>query len=340
MTSTRPPFGRTILAAASLLAISTLATTAQPATAGSSQGGQAITPGPTPADVRTLGDPVAGPRDLDTRGTALPTSVQRGALAALGDVTARWNSLGTPASILPASGSLGAAPGAPVDAARGWLRDHSDVFGMSRSAVDDLVVVSSQKLAQSEARAVLFREDFDGIAPAIGGLVTVGVADGEVAYVSSSLARTSSAMPAATLSPLQGWLEAASNLSVCVPAAQVAAITREVSDGWTRLTVPGFAQEQLVRLRALPMADGSVRPVLEANVVDVTGGASLAFTTLVDGVTGTVLARHNKAENFAYNDVFTGSVTPDACGPRHPFELEDDLTRSITAIATGLPVDD
>ena len=31
-------------------------------------------------------------------------------------------------------------------------------------------------------------------------------------------------------------------------------------DGWTRLTVPGFAQEQQVRLRALPMADGSVRP--------------------------------------------------------------------------------
>ena len=67
-----------------------------------------------------------------------------------------------------------------------------------------------------------------------------------------------------------------------------------MSGGWTRLTVPGFAQEQQVRLRALPMADGTVRPVLEANVVNVAGGASLAFTSLVDAVTGEVLARHNK----------------------------------------------
>jgi extracellular elastinolytic metalloproteinase len=88
------------------------------------------------------------------------------------------------------------------------------------------------------------------------------------------------------------------------------------------------------------MADGSVRPVLEANVVNVAGGASLAFTTLVDGVTGEVLARHNKTDNFAYNDVFTGAVTAEACGPKHPFELEDDLTRTITAVATGIPTDD
>ena len=47
-----------------------------------------------------------------------------------------------------------------------------------------------------------------------------------------------------------------------VPAGQVADITRTERGGWTRLTVPGFAQEQQVRLRALPMADGSVRPVL------------------------------------------------------------------------------
>ena len=75
MTLPRHRFGRTTLAAASLLAISTLSTIASPATAEpSSAGDEAITPGPTPADVRTLGDPVAGPRDLDARGTALPTA--------------------------------------------------------------------------------------------------------------------------------------------------------------------------------------------------------------------------------------------------------------------------
>lgn len=340
MTQPRTRFGRTTLAAASLLAISTLTTIAGPATAESTSSATAVTPGPTPRDVRTLGDPVAGPADVDTRGTAAPSALQRQAVSALGDVTARWGSLGTPASILPRSGSLGAAPGTPAAGARAWLRDHAAAFAMTADNVDDLELVSAQAFAGSDARAVLFRQDFGGVAPALGGLVTVGVADGRVAYVSSSLARTTGTMPAATLTPLQGWLKAATNLSVGVPAAQLADITRTVSGGWTRLTVPGFAQEQQVRLRALPMADGSVRPVLEANVVNVTGGASLAFTSLVDGITGDVLARHNKTENFAYNDVFTGAITATECGPKHAFDLEDDLTKSITAVATGLPVDD
>ena len=340
MTSSRRRTGPVALAASSLLAITTFATLAAPATAEAGEQAPSVTPGATPADVRTLGDPVAGPRDLDTRGTARPTDLQRQAVDTLGRVTARWNQLGTPASILPADGSLGAAPGAPADGARAWLRDHAALFGMDGADVDDLELVSSQALARSQARAVLFRQDFGGVAPALGGLVTVGVADGQVAYVSSSLARTTGVMPAAVLTPLEGWLKAAANLSVGVPAAQVPAITKTVSGGWTRLTVPGFAQEQQVRLRALPMADGSVRPVLEANVVDVTGGASLAFTSLVDAVTGTVLVRHNKVDNFAYNDVFQGTVPPGGCGPKHPFELTDDLTRSITAVATGAPVDD
>ncbi|MCP3422067.1 M36 family metallopeptidase [Nocardioides pinisoli] len=336
MTRPRPRLGRTLLAAATLLAISTLTTIASPATAEP----ETVTPGPTPPDVRTLGDPVAGPGDVDTRGTATPTAAQRRAVAEMGEVTARWGSLGTPASILPADGSLGAAPGTPVEAARAWLRANAEAFGMPAAAVDDLALVSSQRFADSDARAVLFRQDVDGLAPAVGGLVTVGVADGRVAYVSSSLARTTGTLPEATLTPLQGWLKAATDLSVGVPAAQVGDITSTVDRGWTRLTVPGFAQEQQVRRRALPMADGSVRPVLEANVVNVAGGASLAFTTLVDAVTGEVLVRHNKTENHVYNDVFTGTTTATECGPKHAFDLTDDLTRSITAVASGLPVDD
>ena len=110
-------------------------------------------PGPTPADVRTLGDPVAGPADTDTRGTASPTAAQQAAVDALGAVSARWGSLG----------------------------------------------------------AVLLRQDFDGLAPALGGLVAVAVADRRGSYVSSSLARTTGTAPAATLTPLQGWLAAATD---------------------------------------------------------------------------------------------------------------------------------
>ena len=87
-------------------------------------------PGPTPAVSRTLGDPVHGLREVDVRGTVAPTALQRSAVAALGPAQLRWNDLGTPASILPKDGSLGAAPGDPVTAARAWVTDHATLLGL------------------------------------------------------------------------------------------------------------------------------------------------------------------------------------------------------------------
>ena len=67
-----------------------------------------------------------------------------------------------------------------------------------------------------------------------------------------------------------------------MPGGQVGDIVTTVANGFTQLDVPGFAQTQQARLRALALADGSVRPVIEANVVDVTGGSTLAYTLMVD----------------------------------------------------------
>ena len=104
-------------------------------------------------------------------------------------------------------------------------------------------------------------------------MVTVGVANGEIAYVSSSLTTDRPARPGRRRSrPLEGWLEAAAERRPRRRRPATSATSRDASsDGWTRLTVPGFAQEQQVRLRALALADGTVRPVFEANVVDVAG---------------------------------------------------------------------
>ncbi len=298
-------------------------------------------PGPAPSLV-TLGDPVAGPSDVDRRGTVLPTAAQRRAAGTLGAVDLRWNDFGTPSSILPADGSLGrASSDDAAKAARAWLSDHAPVFGLRRAQVADLEVVNAQRFAQSNARAVLFRQRFGTLSPALGSMVTVGVADGEIAYVSSSLTRSAGVVPAAVLSGLQGWLEAAADVGRGVPAADVAAIEATEAGGWTRLTVPGFAQEQQVRLRALAMADGRVRPVLEANVVDVRGGAALAYTSMVDAVTGEVLHRQNQVENSSDVHQFNGTVTATECGPRHPFELTDGKTRTIVAVANSVvPTDD
>jgi extracellular elastinolytic metalloproteinase len=336
----RRRIGRTSLAVAALLAISTLTTIASPATA--EPEAPAVSPGLTPDDVRTLGDPVHGLEDKDTRATVAPTALQRASVAALGPTILRWNDLGSPASILPEDRTLGAAPGAPAAGARAWLAQHAAVFGLTASDVADLELVNEQALAGIAARAVLFRQRYGGLVPADGGLVTVGVADEEVAYVSSSLTRADAAPPAATLSPLEGWLKAAADVRPGTKSAGIEVLGRATALGdWTRLQVPGLAQEQQVRLRALATGADTVRPVYEANVVDMPeGGHAHASTVVVDAVTGDVLLRRNQVDNAAYNDVFTGTFTATACGPVHSFELEDDLTRQINAVAVAAPVDD
>ncbi len=339
---TPPARRRRTTAALALLTAAVLPGLTQlPAVAGTSPVAATADPALHPDDVVTLGDPVAGLADLDVRDAVAPLASQRAAVAALGDVDLRWNASGTPSSILPADGVLGPDTGTPVQTARAWLADHAGLFGLRAADLAGLVLVNDQAMPDTAARAVLLRQDFGGLAPARGGLVTVGIAaDGTVAYVSSSLARTTAAPPAASLSPLEGWVAATRDVRPTFDTGLLDDVVDSVSGGWTRLQVPGFAQEQQVRLRALPMPDGSVRPVLEANVVDTEAGDAFAYTSLVDAVTGDVLVRQNQVENAMYDDVFTGSVTATACGPMHTFELGDDLTRTINAVGIAAPVDD
>jgi extracellular elastinolytic metalloproteinase len=291
--------------------------------------------------VITPGDPVAGLDDLDRRGVTGPSTAQTRAVARLRVDDVRWNDFGTPASLLPRSGSLGKATSSdPAVAARAWLRDHAAVFGLTTAQIEALELVNVQRFAQSDARAVLFRQRFGSLVPSIGSMVTVGVAHGDIAYVSSSLTKTKGSPAAPALSPLEGWLEAAENVGRAVSGGQVDDIESSVSNGFTRLDVPGFAQEQQARLRALAFADGSVRPVIEANVVDVEGGSTLAYTLMVDAVTGAVLHRHNQVDNADGAAPFVGSTSAQGCGPLHPFALSDDATKQIVAVSVGAPIDD
>jgi extracellular elastinolytic metalloproteinase len=296
---------------------------------------------PSLDDLVTPGDAVAGLADLDVRGVTKPSAAQVRAASALRLNDVRWNDFGTPASLLPKSGSLGKATSSdPAVAARAWLRDHAAVFGLTAEKIDTLELVNVQRFAQSDARAVLFRQSFGSLVPAIGSMVTVGVANGEIAYVSSSLTKTTGAPAAATLSPLEGWLKAAANVGRAVPEGKVGDIVSSVANGFTQLDVPGFAQQQQARLRALALADGSVRPVIEANVVDVTGGSALAYTLMVDAVDGKILHRHNQVDNADGVEPFTGSTSAQGCGPLHPFTLTDGDTKQIVALSVAVPVDD
>ncbi|HLN75669.1 MAG TPA: M36 family metallopeptidase [Nocardioidaceae bacterium] len=286
--------------------------------------------------VVTWGDSPAALPDLDLRGSALPTLAQRRAAETLG-ATVRWNELGTPSSIYSPTGNLGAATSTDaVAAARTWLQSHRALLGVSSDQVAGLELVSNQRLSDSPARAVLFRQTFGDLSPALGSMVTVGVANGRIVYVSSSLSRTTSTPEPAKLTAVQAWQIAAASVG---RETALDSIDDTVKAGWTRLQVDGFAQQQQVRLRALALADGTVRPVFETNVVDSKAGKALAYTFMVDAVTGRVLHRENKVEHVvaAASEGTTqiqGTVTAKSCGPKHPFKLTDANTKQIVVGAT------
>ena len=287
-------------------------------------------------DVVTLADAVPGLDDLDTRGRVAPAAAVKAAAGALDAVDLRYNQYGTPASILPADGVLAtASSSSPVEAARDWLRDNAAAFGLSTAQVDALELVSSQKLAQSPARAVLFRQRFGDLASALDGMVTVGVARGTIAYASSSLVPTDDTVSEsdATLEPVEAWVKAAADVGRDVTLAELAKVTESL--GWTRFRVPDFAQEQQVRLRALALADGTVRPVYETNVVDIENGATLAYTSMVDAETGEILHRQNQVEHSSDFVPFQGDITGTTCGEPHEFSLSDGNTRQIDIAASA-----
>ena len=143
------------------------------------------------APVGTLADPVAGLEDVDTRGVTKPSSAQLLAARRLGATSLRWNAFGTPSSILPADGVLARTGGAaPAAAARSWLVRNASLFGLTADQMRSLDLVNDQRMAGYDGHAVLFRQRFGDLTPALGSMVTVGVARGEIAYVSSSLTRT------------------------------------------------------------------------------------------------------------------------------------------------------
>ncbi len=294
------------------------------------------------------GDSPLASEDVDTRGAVQPTAAQRSAASAL-DASVRWNRFGTPSSIFASDGQLGTggAGGAAADA-RGWLRANRAVFGLAAARFDAaaLEVVSEQKFADSGARAVLFRQVFDGLAPAISSMVTVGVTNNRIVYVSSSLTRTGATTVAdPTLTPRQGWLAAADSVDAGAALTDITGFITK--NGWSRFKVAGMDQEQQVRLRALATANGTVRPVYEANVVDVSGGDASAYTVMVDAVSGAVRYRESLVEHAGGLDesatgglaatessnLIQGEITATECGPAHDIVLSDNLTKQIVVSA-------
>jgi extracellular elastinolytic metalloproteinase len=170
-----------------------------------------------PAD--PLGEQQHAPRDQDNRtGTASPNSQQR-ALASRTGGSISWNPLGTPHSLGPAQQPLASGLSAdPETAARQYLVQNRELFGLDEAAVTSLERLLVRPIGSGAV--VTLRQHFGDLPAGHDGLVTVGVAKGEVISVSSSLSRDTSAPKAATISADQAYAAALTDAGLT--AAQVA----------------------------------------------------------------------------------------------------------------------
>ncbi|MFI0417747.1 M36 family metallopeptidase [Spongiactinospora sp. 9N601] len=199
---------------------------------------------------------VAPPATLDRAGT-----------------TVRWNSLGTPAVVTgrkPLAEGLGADP---EQAARAYLKANEGMFGLPAAAVDALEKVAVNPIGKGHA--VLLRQRFGGLPAGVDGMVAVGVFDGSVVHVTSTLSRETGAPPAARITARQAEEIAARDGDVNLATAAVRKVT-EV---------------------AVPAPDG-IHSAFQVTLAGAGSDGGLSgVTTHVDGVTGAVLVRENQVDH-------------------------------------------
>ena len=274
----------------------------------------------------------SGGGNLDTRtGHVAPSAAQVARVGELG-ASVRWNRFGTPASLRKEGGWLAEGLGTDAAAAaRAFVAANAVLFRLSDTS--SLELVNDVTLQGTDAHAVLFRQRFGELAAVQDGLLAIGVRDGKVAYVSSTIAGDAAAPAGATLSAVDAWVSAATHGGLDVSIVSVSNVRTE--DGWTVFDVAGLAQPQRARLGALPVPGDGVRAVFEANVVEA-GAAPLAYSAYVDARSGDVLVRTTRVEYLAAPTVesFSGTYTPTSCGSMHEFAVGEGV-RSIDVTATS-----
>jgi extracellular elastinolytic metalloproteinase len=223
------------------------------------------------------GGPAALP-DKDVRpGRAAPTATQQTQVKKTqgADATVRWNALGTPATLTAAGTPLATGlPADPEQAARAYLKANAAVFGQTDASLDALEKVAVNPIGKGAA--VLLRQRFGNLPAGYDGQVAIGVVDGKVVSVTSTLARDTAAPAAATLSSQQAVDAAARDAGMKVAAAET-----KKSD-----------------LVAVPTTQGA-RSAYRVTLINANEAA--AVTSYVDARSGEVLIRENLVDNDTDN---------------------------------------
>jgi hypothetical protein len=241
--------------------------------------------------------------DKDIRpGRAAPTRQQR---TQAGDATVSWNKLGTPATLTDRGAPLATGlPADPEQAARAYLRTNAAVFGQTEASVSALETVAVNRIGNGAA--VLLRQRFGGLPAGYDGQVSIGVVDGKVIHVTSTLGRDTGAPAAATLSAAEAQTAAARDAGIDLAAAE----TKKAS------------------LVAVPTVAGA-RSAYQVTLIDAAGPA--AVTSYVDARSGEVLIRENLVDHAQDPDNPRWAVFP--ATPRADFSSTD--TRQQWCFAPG-----
>jgi hypothetical protein len=235
--------------------------------------------------------------ELDARsGSRSPSAAQLASAEAQG-LRVTWNRFGTPQSVFKFDGWLATGLSSDaVEAARQYLAANKQLLGVSQEVVDGLVVVNDARTIGNRGHAVTLAQTFGGKQSTLDGLVIVGVRDGKVAYMSSSLAPTTATPEAATLQMSEAVATAVTNAGYV--ASPSVAVGSKHND-WTTFSVTGTGELSYARPTVLTGYDGDVRPAYE--VLALAGAGNLGYRTFVDGITGEVLYREDLMNYAADN---------------------------------------
>jgi extracellular elastinolytic metalloproteinase len=225
----------------------------------------------------TQGDTAAA-KDKDNRhGRLSPSATQRAKAGAL-DAIVSWNNFGTPEMLLSKGSPLATGLGRDATgAARAYVSANRTLLGLTKSAADSLELLAVAPMGKGAA--VLFQQRFGGLRPGVDGLLAIGVRDGAVYSVSSSLARSSAAPAEATLG---------------AAAAQKVAI---------RDSGRADAKVMKTELVAVPTAAGARAAYLITLGADINGanGSPVAYATYVDARDGSILLREDLVDHDSDN---------------------------------------
>jgi extracellular elastinolytic metalloproteinase len=251
--------GRIFVAVTTIAVMVTSAATAAPAMAD---------PNPNPGNPHNVD--VRPSREVDNRhGSKAPTAKQQEAANRIGPAKVSWNPLGEPEAVGPDQTLATGLTGDPVSAARRYLLDNQDLYGLDADAVAAMDTVLIQPLGTGTV--VQLRQRFGDLPAGHDGLVSILLSGGTVVRVTSSLSRDTTAPEASTLSA----------------ADAVAAALDDAGLTADQVSTPDVLEV------AVPTPEDGPRAAYEITLVSTDVDNPTAFTSYVDGRTGRILIRED-----------------------------------------------